>query len=179
MGVTFATRFGPALAAAHWRWFVRDRDAPQNPASFLIRKNHYQTCLRVNYTPQRFRVNRGDMSWRTVAAAMFVIASMEPPFHASPAAQQAGERAGEPPGGRQGAPGGGGRGGGLATKNPELPAGAGVRKSALCSRNRRCCSGVSGRCLSASSTKRRTSQYSRKRLMRPRSRGSNAFVNAL
>ena len=64
------------------------------------------------------------MTWRTVAAAMFVIASIEPPFHASPTAQQAGERAGEPPGGRQGAPGGGGRGGGLATKNPELPAGA-------------------------------------------------------
>jgi carboxymethylenebutenolidase len=84
--------------------------------------------LCVNYTPLQFHVNGGDdMTWRTVAAAMFVItAVMEPRFHASPVAHQGGERAGEPPDGRQGAPGGGGRGGGggLATKNPELPAGA-------------------------------------------------------
>jgi carboxymethylenebutenolidase len=126
MGVTFATLFGPALAAAHWRWFVWDRDAPKNPASFLIRKNHYQTCLHVNYTPERFRVNRGDMSWRSVAMAIFVIAALiEPLYHASSIAEQGGDRAGALPGGRQGAAGGGGRGGGgLATKNPELPAGA-------------------------------------------------------
>ena len=60
-----------------------------------------------------------------VAAVLVVTAVMEPRFHASAVALQGGERAGEPPGGRQGAPGPGGRGGGgLAAKNPELPAGA-------------------------------------------------------
>jgi carboxymethylenebutenolidase len=61
---------------------------------------------------------------------MVVIAMvMEPRFQASPAAsqrgEQTGERAGAPPGGRQGLPGAGGRGGGgLAAKDPNLPAGA-------------------------------------------------------
>jgi carboxymethylenebutenolidase len=65
------------------------------------------------------------MTWRSVAMAIFVIAAaIEPLYRASSVAEQ-GERAGEPPGGRRGAPGGVGRGGGgLATKNPDLPAGA-------------------------------------------------------
>jgi carboxymethylenebutenolidase len=56
-----------------------------------------------------------------VAAVLVLTAVIAPRFPASPFALQGGE----PPGGRQGAPGPGGRGGGgLAAKNPELPAGA-------------------------------------------------------
>ena len=62
---------------------------------------------------------------------LVVTAVIEPRFVASPAAQQGGERAGAPPGGRQGAPASGGRGGGLAGKNPDLPAGAFTASSTI------------------------------------------------
>jgi carboxymethylenebutenolidase len=73
------------------------------------------------------------MRHAAMAVAVFVIAAViEPRFHASPVAGQRGERAGEPPAGRPGAPGGAGRGGaGLATKNPDLPAGAFTSSSTI------------------------------------------------
>jgi len=66
-----------------------------------------------------------------VAAAFVAAAVIGPRFHAPLCAQQRGERAGEPPGGRQGAAGAAGRGGGLAAKNPDLPAGAFTASSTI------------------------------------------------
>ena len=68
---------------------------------------------------------RDRMTLRCGLTAIVLAAVIEPRSQASPGAPQAGERAGEAASGRQGAAGPGGRGGGgLAAKNPELPAGA-------------------------------------------------------
>ena len=72
------------------------------------------------------------MSWRSVALAIFVIAAaIEPRFHLALVAEKRDERAGEPRTGRQGAPSPGRGGGGLATKDPLLPAGAFTASSTI------------------------------------------------
>jgi len=55
---------------------------------------------------------------------IFLVTAMMSRSHASPDAQQRGEREGAAAGARQGGAGGRGGGGGLAAKNPDLPAGA-------------------------------------------------------
>ena len=74
------------------------------------------------------RMSRTKLNVRSLTTAVLLVtAMMEPRSHASPGVPQRGEREGAPAGARQGgadARGRGGGGGGLAAKNPELPAGA-------------------------------------------------------
>jgi len=70
------------------------------------------------------RLSRIMLNARYLVAATLVVTAMQPRSHASPGAPQRGERESAPAGARQGGADARGRGGGLAAKNPDLPAGA-------------------------------------------------------
>jgi len=79
------------------------------------------------------RISHTMLNTRFFVAGVFLVTTfIAPRMHASPGAPQRGEREGAPAGARQsGAAGGRGGGGGLAAKNPDLPAGAFTASSTI------------------------------------------------